>query len=715
MDMVIETSFPPPPYSTRSPATEERETELLRVNRALSTLTRATEALIHATDEQQLLNDICRIVVEVGGYLFAWVGYVQHDEERSVWPVARYGPDNGYISQARITWSDSSDRGRGPTGIAIRTGKLQIAYTDRSDHFSPWRDAARKRGFRASLSLPLQVESQVIGVLHLYSADSAAYDDDEVRLMENLARNVAYGIGMQRMQFERRRAERELKESEGRYRSLVELSPDAILVHTQGIVIFSNSAANALFRATATTPLVGKRILDLINPEDGDGGLPTRDHKDPLGRAVEEQLSRLDGSDFIAEVTSAPIVFHGVHARQVVIRDITERKQVHAQLVQTAKLATLGEMAAGMAHELSQPTNIVRMAAEGALMLIGRGKASPDYQVKQFALVAAQASRMAEIIDHIRIFSRKDTGAVVVFDARRSLELAVELMEAQMTANEITISVVLPEAPCAVRGRPVQLEQVVINLLSNAADAVQSARQSRKCPRPGRIAIEAMLVAPNSLRITVSDDGTGIAATDIDRIFEPFFTTKEVGSGTGLGLSVSFGILSSMGGQLQAGNGPDGGAQFAITLPIIDGDPDLAEELDELDFVDLDDDSEALGRHVLLVDDEPQAIEAMATYLSELGYRVSRAHSGNSAFRLFQQDPADLVLTDVRMPDGDGEDLLRRLRGIAASLPIIVATGHIGATESLDAETDPRCLTIVKKPISLAALAETIERMLSSR
>jgi len=712
MDMATQSSLLP---HQDPPATEEREAELLRVNRALSTLTRATEALIHATDEQQLLNDICRIVVEVGGYLFAWVGYVQHDEERSVWPVARFGADNGYISQARITWSDTSDRGRGPTGVAIRTGKVQVAYADRSDNYVPWREAAHRRGFRASLSLPLEVESRVIGVLHLYTADSTVYDDHEIRLMENLARNVAYGIGMQRMQFERRRAERELKESEGRYRSLVELSPDAIVVHTQGIVIFSNSAANALFRATTHMPLVGKRILDLMQPDDSDGTLPPRDPNDPLGRAVEEQLSRLDGSVFVAEVTAAPIVFHGVHARQVVIRDITERKQVHAQLVQTAKLATLGEMAAGMAHELSQPTNIVRMAAEGALMLIGRGKASQDYQVKQFALVAAQASRMAEIIDHIRIFSRKDTGEVVIFDARNSLQLAVELMEPQMLANEIAVGVLLPEVPCAVRGRPVQLEQVVINLLSNAADAVQSARDNGISPRPGRIMIEAAKIDPDSLRITVTDDGTGIAATDIDRIFEPFFTTKEVGSGTGLGLSVSFGIISSMGGQLQAGNGPEGGAQFVITLPQIDEAPEMAEEFDELDFVDLDDDSEALGRHLLLVDDEPQAIEAMATYLIELGYRVSRAHSGNSAFKLFQQDPADLVLTDVRMPDGDGEDLVKRLRGISAFLPIIVATGHIGTTESLEAETDPRRMTIVKKPISLAALAETIERMLSGR
>lgn len=712
-DHMTDQPMPDSPDSVAS--SDARKGELLRVNRALATLTRATEALIHATDEQQLLNDICRIVVDVGGYLFAWVGYVQHDEEHSVWPVARFGMDNGYLTQARISWADTP-RGRGPTGRAIRTGHPQTAnlQDDKSD-YQPWHEAAVRRGFRATLSLPLHVENRVIGVLNLYSAAPDAFDADELQLMENLARNVAYGIGMQRMQFERRRAERELKESEGRYRSLVELSPDAIVVHTQGIIIFSNSAADQLFRASADAPLVGKRMVDLLRPEDkGRKKHLTNLDELPQG-AVEERLARLDGSLFIAEVTAAPIVFHGVHARQVVIRDITERKQVHAQLVQTAKLATLGEMAAGMAHELSQPTNIIRMAAEGALMLIGRQKASQDYQTKQFGLVAAQASRMAEIIDHIRIFSRKDTGEVVVFDARNSIYLAAELLEPQMQGKEVAVLVDLPQQPCLVRGRPVQLEQVILNLLSNASDAVVSARAKAKKPKAGRITLEGVIL-DGALRVTLTDNGTGISAADLDRIFEPFFTTKEVGSGTGLGLSVSFGIVSAMGGRLEARNVRPKGAQFTITLPLtaegseangmVQGHPDTQAPQVA--------DAQATGRHILLVDDEPHAIETMSTYLTELGYRVSQAHSGNSAFRLFQQDPADIVVTDVRMPDGDGESLIKRLRAAAPSLPIVVVTGHIGTTETLDTEAQSLTLTILKKPISLAAMAETIEQMMQN-
>ena len=684
--------------------------ELRRARRGLVMLTRATEALIHANDEQQLLNRICRILVEEGEYLFCWVGYVQHDDKKSIWPVARFGDDGGFIAKARLSWDESKPGGRTPSGAAVRTGLPQLARGDGAQGVSELAPGVRS-AFGAILSLPLMVEGRTIGMLTLYSSDREAFDEEEVRLMDNLARNVSYGIGTQRVQFERGRAERELKESEARYRVLVETAPDAILVHTQGVIIFSNHSADGLFHAGPGLSLMGRRIGDLIHKDttlsedfsriDGAGGETTM---------VEAHLARLDGSGFIAEVTFSPIVFHGVHARQMIVRDITERKQVHAQLVQTAKLATLGEMAASMAHELSQPLNIMRMAAEGALMLIGREKASQDYQVKQFAMIAAQAGRMAEIIDHIRIFSRKDSGAVELFDARGTLQLAVDLMVPQLSSEDIRIDAVLPAgAVYPVMGRPVQLEQVIVNLLSNAADAIKEARTRTGEARSGVVTLTAAVERNARLRLTVTDNGPGIAEEDLDRIFEPFFTTKEVGRGTGLGLSVSFGIISSMGGRMSADPTPPGqGASFSITLPLQDcpmpagGEACGGKEPRE----------NPLARHLLLVDDEPQAIENMSAYFNELGYRTTRAHSGNAALKLFSRDPADLVVTDIRMADGDGEMLIRQLRDVAPDLPIVVVTGHIGRTEILTREPANDRLKVIKKPVSLATMAETIEEML---
>lgn len=689
-----------------------RSKELARVKRALSMLTRATDALMHASDEQQLLNDICRILVEEGDYLCSWIGYVQHDDEKSIWPVARFGVENALAIKTRVSWDENKPFGQGPSGAAVRTGKPQMVRGPQISEMAKFVGSG-PIPFKAALSLPLVVEDRPIGVLSLYSIDDDAFDSEEIRLIENLSRNVAFGIGTQRMQFDRRRAERELKESEGRYRVLVELAPDAILVHTQGIIIFSNSAADQLFRAAPGRSLMGKRIIDLVDPQEDPPALLGLDNEEAHCSAVEERLVRLDGTVFEAEVTFAPIVFHGVHARQVFIRDVTDRKQVHGQLVQTAKLATLGEMAAGMAHELSQPINIMRMAAEGALLLIGRQKATQEYQVKQFTLIAAQASRMAEIIDHIRIFSRKDTGEVVVFDACGALQLAIDLMEPQMSSNDVDICVTLPDHPCPVRGRPVQLEQVVINLLSNAADAVKEMRLRSGEPRRGQVKMEAQVQPGGKLAVTVTDNGPGIAKEDIDRVFEPFFTTKEVGSGTGLGLSVSFGIISAMGGRLSVSSTGSTGAQFVITVPLAEGE--AIEGLGEVAIHQPEDQANqaaSSARHLLLVDDEKQAIETMSTYFSELGYRISQAHSGNAAFRLFENDPADLVVTDIRMPDGDGEQLVKKLRRVAPGLPIVVVTGHIGATEEFTDDPDSHATAILKKPISLAQMAETVEKML---
>ena len=132
--------------------------ELLRLNRALSTLSRCNEALVHATDEAQLLNQICEIVVQVGGYRLAWVGYAEHDESKTVRVMAKSGVDDGYIEKAQITWADS-ERGCGPTGTAIRTGEVCILRDMlRNPQFSPWRDEAVQQGYAASISLPLNDE-----------------------------------------------------------------------------------------------------------------------------------------------------------------------------------------------------------------------------------------------------------------------------------------------------------------------------------------------------------------------------------------------------------------------------------------------------------------------------------------------------------------------------------------------------------------------------
>ncbi|MCR6630663.1 MAG: PAS domain S-box protein [Magnetospirillum sp.] len=680
--------------------------QLRLIDRAVTTLTRSTEALLRATDETTLLEDICRIAVEVAGYRLAWVGYARDAEAAEVVPVAVAGRGRGYLEEVAISTS-GQPQGHGPTGMSIRSGLTQVVHdVDVDAGFAPWREASRRHHFRSVLALPLGQGEERIGALSIYASEPEAFDPDVIRLMEDVARNLTYGIGALRMKAEHDRAVRELAESEERYRSLIELTPDPILVHSQGEILFANPAAARVF-AAHHDDLLGRQVVDLIHP-DGRDDVQTRLTRAPEQRLVTElRMVRLDGSDFEAEIAATTITFHGLPARILVIRDVTERNQVQQQLVQTAKLATLGEMAAGLVHELSQPLNIIRLTAEGALLFIERGKATAEWQAQQFQLVADQAQRTAEIIDDIRIFSRRDTSPVQVFDALSAVSSALGVLAGQLRPDEITLVTHLPEEPVLVRGRRVQMEQVIMNLLSNAQHALKEKREreGEQSDWKAQITVSARR-AGHQLVLTVADSGPGIPPAVRARIFEPFFTTKEAGRGTGLGLSVSFGIISAMGGRLEVVD-QGGGACFAITLPI-DQEGILAIDLKERPAAS----SQPMDGHIMVVEDELTAGETLGRYLKELGYRVTVCCSGNQAYETFMADPADVVITDLRMPAGGGEQLVEKLRDYDPLMPIVIVTGHLGATERLAENLqDDRC-AVLKKPVPLGKLADIIATFL---
>jgi PAS domain S-box-containing protein/putative nucleotidyltransferase with HDIG domain len=190
---------------------KKMEDELRRVNRALKTLSKCNESVILATDEDNLLRSICRDIVDIGGYRSAWVGFAEHDERKSVRPVAQAGYEEGYLETLDIAWADG-ERGRGPIGRAIRTGRPSIARKILTDpDFEPWRKEAVKRGYASFISLPLFANDRCFGALNIYSVEPEAFDDEEVKLLTELADDFAYGIVTVRMRAEGKRAEEELK------------------------------------------------------------------------------------------------------------------------------------------------------------------------------------------------------------------------------------------------------------------------------------------------------------------------------------------------------------------------------------------------------------------------------------------------------------------------------------------------------------------------
>jgi len=243
-------------------------------------------------------------------------------------------------------------------------------------------------------------------------------------------------------------------------------------------------------------------------------------------------------------------------------QDITEWKKAEVQLIQSSKLATLGEMATGVAHELNQPLNVIRMAADNAAARIGDGELDADYLRAKLERIGAQTERAAAIIDHMRMFGRKSMDNMTPFDPRETVDGAINMVGQQLRLSDIEVVLDLPETCRRVNGHAVQMEQVLLNLLANARDAIAANGGTER-----KITVAIDDGAADSVVVSVQDTGGGIARDALDRVFEPFYTTKEVGKGTGLGLSVSYGIIRDMGGVIEAVN-VDGGARFTITLPV---------------------------------------------------------------------------------------------------------------------------------------------------
>lgn len=192
---------------------EERTAELQRLNQVLQMVTACNQALVRATDEPSLLLEICQIILDVGGYRMAWVGFAENGPDKKVIPVASVGFEDGYLERANISWADN-ERGRGPTGKAIRTGQIHVGRDFLSDHeLALWREEAIKRDFRSSVAVPLSSGDRTIGAVTFYAAEPEAFDEKKIDVLKQLADDLAFGITALRTQGALRRVEREVLEA----------------------------------------------------------------------------------------------------------------------------------------------------------------------------------------------------------------------------------------------------------------------------------------------------------------------------------------------------------------------------------------------------------------------------------------------------------------------------------------------------------------------
>ena len=313
------------------------EQELRRVNRALQTLSECDQVLVRAREESHLLDDICGILVQVGGYRMAWVGYGEHDEGKSVHPVAHAGVEEGYLQTANINWGDT-ERGRGPVGTAIRTARPVIARNIQTEpNLVPWREDARKRGYASLISLPILLGDQVLGTLSIYSEEADAFDSAEVQLLKQLSDDLAYGIQALRTRAERQRGEEALSREHNLLRALIDNLPDYVYVKdTEGRFLIANTGLARLIGAAQGQDLQGKTAADIFPKELGEmyhsAGLEVIRSGQPM---INHEETTIDIDGDMRWVLTTNVPFRDNLGKIVglvgISRDITERKQAEAE------------------------------------------------------------------------------------------------------------------------------------------------------------------------------------------------------------------------------------------------------------------------------------------------------------------------------------------------------------------------------------------------
>ncbi len=375
--------------------------------------------------------------------------------------------------------------------------------------------------------------------------------------------------------------------------------------------------------------------------------------------------------------------------------EVTVRERTQ-QLLQAEKLATLGELIAGIAHELNNPLS----AMVGHAQLLRMGQQDPAVLARVDRLLDA-AQRATRVVRNFLTFARRHRPEKAIVSLGEIVTRTLELLAYQLRVANVEVQAALPADLPTIAADPHQLQQVFLNLFNNAAQAMATAN-GRGTLRvtggadPGRAWIT----------VAVADDGPGIPPDNLPRIFEPFFTTKPPGEGTGLGLAIARGIVVEHGGTITVESEPGKGATFLLTLPISEMAPALAAAVPLRDM--------PTGLRILVVDDEAPMREMIAEALATRGGRVETAGSGEQALELLARSPVDVLVLDVKMPGMSGTDLWSRLNGVNPALArrTVFCTGDV-VRDDLRAFLAETGCAVVTKPFELGQLFDAVARAAS--
>jgi two-component system NtrC family sensor kinase len=389
-------------------------------------------------------------------------------------------------------------------------------------------------------------------------------------------------------------------------------------------------------------------------------------------------------------------------ALQVNLMDVSERKKVGEQLRRAEKLSALGQLIAGVAHELNNPLAVVI----GYSQILAEKSGLDKETIEDIHRIHHESERASRIVRDLLSFSRPSEPQKKAVNINRLVASMLETQEANLQAAGIQLDQQLANDLSTTIADPNQIEQVLVNLVGNAIQ-VLSGR-----PSPSVLTVRTE-EAGNYIRMIVADNGPGIPREIIGQIFDPFFTTKPLGKGTGLGLTISNTIIQEHHGRIQVENQPAGGAKFTVELPVVQCV--VTPTVDRLPPEIKPAVVESHKRAVLVVDDEPNVLALLKKVMTQNGYEVVTAANGQQALERIAARSYDVILSDMRMPGMDGRKFFEIVRKQDAALAdrIVFVTGDTVSpdTQEFFEATGNRWLS---KPFSIAQVTATVNEVLET-
>ena len=490
---------------------------------------------------------------------------------------------------------------------------------------------------RSAAVAPLKAQGITMGAVAVADRRGGPFTDEDRRLLSTVATNAAVVLANSRLYEMVRRSE---EEWETTFNALAE---GIAVVGPDGAILRANRALAALVEVPERE-LVGQNFRELLSgAAEAVSGLIEVSYR---GERTVPLVVRLEHNNRVLRLTAAPLA--GVERGSVVIliEDVTEQRLLEAQIIQNDKMASIGQLVSGVAHELNNPLTSIAGLAE---LLLER-PAHPQLPREHLRVIHDQAERAGRIVRNLLTFARKGVPEQTAVDlndvvSRTSLLIIYEL---QLHGIELT-SELSPE-PVIVLGDRYELQQVLLNLVTNSVQAVAGLGPGK----PRGITLSTIRSNGEAV-LRVCDTGLGVPKHLAPYLFTPFFTTKGPGEGTGLGLSLSYGLVKAHGGALTYEPPPEGGAEFRVTLPLyeLEAPPRGTAVAPETTVVE--------RRRILVVDEDPAVHRLLSALFASDGHLVKAVRSGKQALRLAREGGYDLIIADMRVTTGTSEPFARAL------------------------------------------------------